>query len=142
MKLSNLPTAKCILEPRGDSGLEGYNLGDTYHYQLMPKDKDGKPYARVWPVSGDFYYETCSVSSFNKFFEEVKPGSVSRGISRTQKAIEWIAINPTTSPRAAALKFGVSPTAAYSAIRRATNKQTCKCCGQVIKNSTSKGATP
>ena len=38
---------KCIYEPRGDYGLEGYQLDQFYDYEMF--EKDGKKYARVYP---------------------------------------------------------------------------------------------
>lgn len=65
------PTGKaiCMYEPRGEKGLEGYQLGESYDCEQCI-GKDGRAYYRVWPVSGDMYYETCSVSTFNRFFEK------------------------------------------------------------------------
>jgi len=59
--------AICILEPRGQGGLEGYCLDEKYQYERMePADKP--PYYRVWPVADTEYYETCSPQKFNRFF--------------------------------------------------------------------------
>lgn len=62
----------CIFEPRGQSGLEGYSRGDIYKYEYFEKDVSGRPYYRVYPLSGDNYYETCSVAVFNRFFKVVE----------------------------------------------------------------------
>ncbi len=66
---------RCVYEPRGDHGLEGYNLGDVYRYETK-RDNDGTEYVRVYPQDDPFelgkYYETCSVSNFNKYFEKVQ----------------------------------------------------------------------
>jgi hypothetical protein len=64
--------AVCILEPRGDYGLEGYSLGETYRFEHRKTGAtDGKPYYRVWPTDNDEYYETCSPSAFLKHFKPV-----------------------------------------------------------------------
>jgi hypothetical protein len=68
---------QCILEPRGHSSLEGYQLNEMYPAEKREAVKGEGPrpaYYRVWPdVTYDpDYYECCSVRSFNKFFKEVK----------------------------------------------------------------------
>lgn len=61
--------AKCIIEPRGEHGLEGYSLGELYKFEFREIGaKDGKPYYRIWPTDGD-YYETCSVQTFKRYFQ-------------------------------------------------------------------------
>ncbi len=64
--------AICKVEPRGDNGLEGYQRDDKYRFQYMDKDKNGKPYYRVYPESsdGETYYETCGPNIFREFFSE------------------------------------------------------------------------
>lgn len=59
------PTHKvtCIKEPRGSHGLEGYQVGEVYDASRA----DG--YWRVWPVSGQSYYEVCGLMAFHKYFE-------------------------------------------------------------------------
>jgi hypothetical protein len=59
-----------VKEPRGDHGFEGYQLGELYKFELIPAAANFKAYYRVWPV-GEDYYETCSVRTFNKYFEVV-----------------------------------------------------------------------
>lgn len=68
-------SAKCIFEPRGDHGLEGYQLGDIYRFQYMDRDKNGKPYYRVYPESSngfETYYETCGPRVFKEHFQELE----------------------------------------------------------------------
>ena len=61
-------TCKCIREPFGVGGLEGYLREDNYRYQLCENDK-GK-YYRVFPSEGyPDYYETCGKIIFGKHFE-------------------------------------------------------------------------
>ena len=63
--------AFCKREPRGDSGLEGYQLGDEYAFRRMESDDPNEsPYYRVFPSFGNDYYETCSVPTFKKYFQE------------------------------------------------------------------------
>jgi len=59
--------SECINEPRGLNGLEGYQMGDTYVTNKVMSD-DGVTYFRIYPCPGD-YYETCSPSTFKKFFK-------------------------------------------------------------------------
>lgn len=66
--MSSRKTAQCILEPRGESGLEGYSKGGQYEYEYRERDGNGRPYYRVWPLAGDDCYETCSVHTFKRFF--------------------------------------------------------------------------
>lgn len=62
---------ECIYEPRGDNGLEGYQLGDQYDCEYIGESPvSGMPYYRVYPTC-DTYYETCSVRTFRKYFKEV-----------------------------------------------------------------------
>lgn len=70
--------AECIFEPRGDAGLEGYELGRTYKFERCRRDsvKASRAgyYYRVWPTDGD-YYECCGPNQFKTFFkvkEELK----------------------------------------------------------------------
>ena len=73
MKIVMIDTgvATCVYEPRGDHGLEGFQLNQTYKYAAM-ETATGK-YYRIYPDT-DFpgYYETCSKSAFNKYFEVIK----------------------------------------------------------------------
>ena len=67
--------AKCTFEPRGENGLEGYQYGDSYRFQYMDKDKNGKPYYRVYPEASNTegtYYETCGPNTFAEYFEEIQ----------------------------------------------------------------------
>jgi hypothetical protein len=67
ISLGNIEICRCIEEPRGRNGLEGYVRGETY---FCERCKNGKPYWRIWPESGDDseYYETCGPMTFSKFF--------------------------------------------------------------------------
>lgn len=65
-----LGKARCIFEPRGDHGLEGYQLDEVYLYQEC-FDKKGK-YYRVFPTKETDYYETCGPIIFKKYFEVTK----------------------------------------------------------------------
>jgi len=57
----------CVLEPAGHCGLEGFNIKSTYRYERRPKDKNGRPYYRVY--HSDDYYETCGPNIFKKYFK-------------------------------------------------------------------------
>jgi hypothetical protein len=59
--------ARCVTEPRGRHGLEGYGLGQTYRFERC-EDEKGR-YCRVYP-SGSFpdYYETCGEVVFAGYF--------------------------------------------------------------------------
>lgn len=59
---------KCIAEPRGDDGLEGFVLNDTYKYQKLTAE-DKKEYYRVYVTP--FYYETCGPKVFKRYFKEL-----------------------------------------------------------------------
>lgn len=65
----------CIDEPLGECGLEGYTKSDSYHYQHMSRDRNGKEYMRVYHNLESYpdFYETCGVKDFHRFFKiEVK----------------------------------------------------------------------
>jgi hypothetical protein len=69
--------ARCRLEPRGASGLEGYSLDQVYRYERC---EDGKGrYCRVYP-DGSFpgYYETCGERVFAEYFEPVEIREVAK----------------------------------------------------------------
>ncbi len=62
----------CVYEPRGDKGLEGFQLNCTYPFKEMQGSKG--IYFQIYPDRLDFpnrYYETCNKVSFNKYFKEV-----------------------------------------------------------------------
>ena len=74
---------KCIYEPRGDGGLEGFNIDALYRFQVV--EKAGR-YVRIFhatalhktesaavpPIEIGMYYETVGIrgpNSFTKFFQ-------------------------------------------------------------------------
>ena len=67
---------ECVYEPRGNGGLEGYNLGEHYPFQRC--ENEGGEYIRVFPVqlddsdplkvSWENYYECCGTGTFKKHF--------------------------------------------------------------------------
>ena len=61
----------CMFEPRGNNGLEGFALNQKYFFEFLPKDKNGKPYYRVYPDANSNYYETCGVKVFNRYFKKI-----------------------------------------------------------------------
>ncbi len=62
--------AKCIRNPMGSHGLEGYELGELYEFQKC-NHSEGVYYYRVFPTKGENYYETCGPIIFKKYFEEI-----------------------------------------------------------------------
>lgn len=56
---------RCIREPRGAHGMEGYDLGSSYRYEER-KDAKGR-YCRVY--HSERYYESCGPQIFKKHFE-------------------------------------------------------------------------
>lgn len=75
---------QCLNEPRGDNGLEGYQLGLTYRFEEVRLK--GKRHFRVYPgteqrmgrrttpeglVADTEYYETCGPKIFNRHFQKV-----------------------------------------------------------------------
>ena len=59
----------CKCEPRGDNGLEGYQLHDRYLFRVMRDENiKARSHYRVFPVD-PLFFETCSFRTFNKFFE-------------------------------------------------------------------------
>lgn len=93
--------ARCIREPRGDAGLEGYLLGGIYK-AILCEDRKG-PYWRMYPGHeyelvpigqdkwGDagMYYETCSPAAFKRNFEEVDQDT----LTETGMAISYAETN-------------------------------------------------
>lgn len=55
----------CIREPRGEHGLEGFNIGDSYQYEVCENDL-GVVYYRIYHRPD--YYETATPPSFRRFF--------------------------------------------------------------------------
>ncbi len=68
----------CVAEPRGQHGLEGYGLWQSYRFERC---EDGKGrYCRVYP-DGSFpvYYETCGEGVFAGYFEPVEVREAAKG---------------------------------------------------------------
>lgn len=61
--------AKCMMEPRGEGGLEGYNRGDVYRFERI-RAATGKTYVRVYP-GDDNYRETCGPGIFARHFDVI-----------------------------------------------------------------------
>lgn len=59
----------CIKEPRGDHGLEGYQMNETYQAEGPLFNKLGREYMRVYQAPD--YYETCTMGVFREHFQEV-----------------------------------------------------------------------
>lgn len=86
IKILKIGTAKCIYEPRGDHGLEGYQLNQYYKYNLK-EDKKGQYYA-IFPTHIDTsYYETCSLRVFKKFF------NIENSFYKDDRFVKYILIN-------------------------------------------------
>jgi hypothetical protein len=66
--------ARRVAEPRGQHGLEGYGLGQSYRFERC---QDGKGrYCRVYPDRRfPDYYETCGEVVFAGYFEPVIVGA-------------------------------------------------------------------
>lgn len=62
---------KCIYEPRGDNGLEGYQLENVYKFEEMFGGKQNRKYFRVYPEKHFDYYETCGKKLFKKYFNVI-----------------------------------------------------------------------
>jgi hypothetical protein len=69
--------ARCVAEPRGANGLEGYGLGQSYMFERCQDAK--MRYCRVYP-SGSFpgYYETCGEVVFASYFEPIEAQGASK----------------------------------------------------------------
>lgn len=61
---------ECIREPRGNYGLEGYQLGQEYRWQSI-RLKSGQNSMRVFPEHNIDYSELCSLNVFNKHFKRL-----------------------------------------------------------------------
>lgn len=60
---------KCIYEPRGDYGLEGFQLNKFYDYEMRESPKYGKYFKiNCGDVFNPTYGQTCTPRAFNKFF--------------------------------------------------------------------------
>jgi len=61
----------CYYEPKGEHGLEGYDLNKYYIYKLL-KNKDKKPqkWFRIYHTKNG-YCETCGFYIFKKYFKIV-----------------------------------------------------------------------
>lgn len=61
----------CINEPRGDNGLEGFQLNEIIKYERVETETDN--YYRVWSQSWekDEYKEICSTVIFSRYFTKI-----------------------------------------------------------------------
>jgi len=63
--------ARCVAEPRGRHGLEGYILGQSYRFERCEDRK--RAYCRVYSDENfPGYYETCGERVFADYFEPVE----------------------------------------------------------------------
>ena len=67
MKVSTEGHCECHTEPRGDEGLEGYQRGELYKYQIVKHNESS--WFRVFPVESDTYYERATIRVFLKYFK-------------------------------------------------------------------------
>lgn len=58
-----MKNCQCMIEPRGDHGLEGFQRDCIYFFEIKEK------YVRVY-LTPD-YYETCSTRTFIYYFKEI-----------------------------------------------------------------------
>jgi hypothetical protein len=65
-------TAKCIYEPRGEHGLEGYQCGEIYKYEYK-ETEHLRRYYKIFPNDAlcPTYGENVGRNSFKKYFEIV-----------------------------------------------------------------------
>jgi hypothetical protein len=76
--------ARCVAEPRGQHGLEGYGLGQSYRFERCEGAKSR--YCRVYPdVSFPDYYETCGEGVFDGYFEPVAVEGRSNELTAKEK---------------------------------------------------------
>lgn len=69
--------ARCVTEPRGANGLEGYGLGQSYRFERRQSER--RRYCRVYPdVSFPDYFETCGEGVFAGYFELVEAREAER----------------------------------------------------------------
>ncbi len=68
IKIIEQGIAECIKEPRGVGGLEGYDNGESYKFELCRR-RENAPYYRIYPNDelAD-YYETCGKYQFSQHF--------------------------------------------------------------------------
>jgi hypothetical protein len=71
IKIIETGLARCVSEPRGANGLEGYGLGQLYRFERCEGMR--RRYCRVYP-DGSFpdYFETCGERVFTDYFEPVE----------------------------------------------------------------------
>lgn len=69
-KLLHRGRCKCVYEPRGDYGLEGYQLNLFYDYEMRQSEQHGRYYkVNCNDKLSPGYGQTCTPRAFNKFFE-------------------------------------------------------------------------
>lgn len=68
-KILDSGRCKCVYEPRGDYGLEGYQINEFYNFERK-ENYISAQYFRVYPDKNFPYYgENCTVRAFSKFFK-------------------------------------------------------------------------
>ncbi len=71
LKIIETGLGRCVTEPRGANGLEGYGLGESYRFERCEGNRGRN--CRVYLV-GSFpgYHETCGEVVFTGYFEPVE----------------------------------------------------------------------
>lgn len=84
-----LHLCQCIIAPMARNGLEGYDRDEHYFCEYKEKDKNSKPYYRVYPAydPDNIYYETCGPNIFKKFFKIVESIPA---MEENDSAIDWL----------------------------------------------------
>jgi hypothetical protein len=76
--------ARCVAEPRGANGFEGYGLGQSYRFERC-EDGEGR-YCRVYPDRDlPDYYETCGEVVFAGYFESVASGEANKPAKKVKE---------------------------------------------------------
>lgn len=71
-ELINSGNVKCILEPMGKNGLEGYGLDEVYFFEEFPEFYVLFPSKYDKDICFPGYTETCGKGIFKKYFKIVE----------------------------------------------------------------------
>lgn len=67
-KILEIGIAECKYEPRGDYGLEGYQLNQIYNYEYVDSIAHGQYYRVIPDKNMPEYKESCKRGAFHKCF--------------------------------------------------------------------------
>ena len=67
---------ECYNAPRGDAGLEGYEIRDTYKFEKCRKKGKREKYYRLYHDWDTDYYECCGATQFAENFKILEEKSV------------------------------------------------------------------